>query len=718
MATAFNEANFEKKLSNAANTQDGIQTLSLWIIHHKAHFQKIVEMWLKVMKRAKMSHRLTLFNLANDVIQNSRRKGFSKFVESFGEVLKAATPLVRDDKVAPAVLRIYKIWEERSIYSSEVIKELNDILDKKAAADRLIADFKLVSLVDQIRMCVKLQINVKSKYQVMKNQKVDASSLETLSAVKDRILGRQFETDFEESTQSLEEYVNMLTNDVKEQKKLLELLEEAIVYYDSQRNEAKIVANAYKNFAGKIKVIKKKLGEKMESLPSPVASPNPNAPSPSPSETTEDIFGEHQEKGGESPPSPEGTPEEFRFSPQTSTEEIPGISSLPTTSVADNVLKTINSISILSNQAQSDGSTAISLDSRLTDLMVHGLPQGLFGTLFSNTGTINNSNEDKNNLSVTAVAEGTPLNDEPAGHETPLQDEPDAESPTNNISQVKESNEKQQMGIPLPNLVSNVVPNWSKPDMNTNWPNESASSYSSSSSFPWDVAKVANAYADKDERVLKGVDVEPMDMELDDDEMEDAPGVIIESASMPNNVLASNGQLDNTDNNSDARNLITVLDQNSRPPLFDESPPVMTPSAPSTNSHNMSHESIDVPDPIQNVEPVENENDLYQDTQRLIEQQLSSDDHCDSANDDSEPYQDYPNQSYPPSEQTYRNDRPGLISYPDRQFHPSQNSNYHSYGNNNWANNISVPRRPFRGSPRASHSYSPYRLPPPPRWRY
>lgn len=449
--------------------------------------------------------------------------------------------------------------------------------------------------------------------------------------------------------------------------------------------------------------------------------------------------------GGESPPSPEGTPEEFCFSPTTAAttpEEIPGISSLSSTSVTDSVLKTVDPISILSNQ--NDGSTSGSLDSRLTNLMenMQCLPQGLFGTLFGNAGTINNSSEDKDdNLSGTGATEGTPLNDEPAGHETPLQDETDTESHTNDISLTEEPKEKRHTGIPLPNLVSSTVPNWTEPDVNTNWPNESASNYSAGSSFPWDVAKVANAYADKDERILKGVDVEPMDMELDDDEMEDAPGVIIESTSMPNSVMTSNGQLNNTDNNSGSCNLITVVDRNARPPPFNELPPAMAPSASAMNSQDMSHENIDVPDTIQNVEPVENENDLFQDTQRLIEQQLSSDDPCDSANDDSEPYQEYSMQNFsknpaseqsfrndpmqnftknPASEQNFRNDHLGLISYPERQFYRMPNANYNMYGNNNWANNMNPPRRQFRSRPRSAHGYPPYGPSPPPpfRWRY
>ena len=51
MASSLNEESVEKKLKTVNNTQDSIQSLSLWIIHHKTNHDKIVELWLKVLKK-------------------------------------------------------------------------------------------------------------------------------------------------------------------------------------------------------------------------------------------------------------------------------------------------------------------------------------------------------------------------------------------------------------------------------------------------------------------------------------------------------------------------------------------------------------------------------------------------------------------------------------------------------------------------------------------
>lgn len=48
---SLNEANVERKFKQVSNTQDSIQSLSLWVIHHKAHHEKIVSIWVKVLKK-------------------------------------------------------------------------------------------------------------------------------------------------------------------------------------------------------------------------------------------------------------------------------------------------------------------------------------------------------------------------------------------------------------------------------------------------------------------------------------------------------------------------------------------------------------------------------------------------------------------------------------------------------------------------------------------
>lgn len=49
--SAFSEAALEKKLSELSNSQQSVQTLSLWLIHHRKHSRTIVGVWLNELKK-------------------------------------------------------------------------------------------------------------------------------------------------------------------------------------------------------------------------------------------------------------------------------------------------------------------------------------------------------------------------------------------------------------------------------------------------------------------------------------------------------------------------------------------------------------------------------------------------------------------------------------------------------------------------------------------
>ena len=125
----------EKKLNDLNNSAQSIQTLSLWLIHYRKHHQTVVKTWFKAISSSKVTpaKRLTLLYLANDVIQNGKRKG-PEYAKEFATVLKSALEAVSrdcDDKTWASIDRILKIWEERSIYDNKQITSF-----KKAIGDR------------------------------------------------------------------------------------------------------------------------------------------------------------------------------------------------------------------------------------------------------------------------------------------------------------------------------------------------------------------------------------------------------------------------------------------------------------------------------------------------------------------------------------------------------------------------------------------------------
>jgi len=130
---AFSEDNFVKKLADLNSSQQSIQTLSLWLIHHRKHSKTIVEIWMKELKKARGSKKLTLLYLANDVVQNSKKKGpeFNRdfrpvLVDAFKDAFKDA-----DEKTRGSLDRLLSVWLERGVYEAELLDKIKRHMNKK-----------------------------------------------------------------------------------------------------------------------------------------------------------------------------------------------------------------------------------------------------------------------------------------------------------------------------------------------------------------------------------------------------------------------------------------------------------------------------------------------------------------------------------------------------------------------------------------------------------
>ncbi|XP_014378151.1 regulation of nuclear pre-mRNA domain-containing protein 1A isoform X5 [Alligator sinensis] len=133
--SAFSESALERKLSELSNSQQSVQTLSLWLIHHRKHSALIVSVWERELRKAKSNRKLTFLYLANDVIQNSKRKG-PEFTKDFAPVIVEAFKHVSsesDESCKKHLGRVLSIWEERSVYENDVLEQLRQALygDKK-----------------------------------------------------------------------------------------------------------------------------------------------------------------------------------------------------------------------------------------------------------------------------------------------------------------------------------------------------------------------------------------------------------------------------------------------------------------------------------------------------------------------------------------------------------------------------------------------------------
>ncbi|GLT87542.1 hypothetical protein SLE2022_056210 [Rubroshorea leprosula] len=121
-----------EKLSKLNNSQQSIESLSRWCITHRKKAKQIVETWNKLFNSFQKEQRVSFLYLANDILQNSRRKG-SEFVNEFWKVLPAALKHVYesgDEYGKKAVTRLVDIWEERKVFGSRGQNLKDEMLSK------------------------------------------------------------------------------------------------------------------------------------------------------------------------------------------------------------------------------------------------------------------------------------------------------------------------------------------------------------------------------------------------------------------------------------------------------------------------------------------------------------------------------------------------------------------------------------------------------------
>uniref|UniRef100_A0A914W2J4 CID domain-containing protein n=1 Tax=Plectus sambesii TaxID=2011161 RepID=A0A914W2J4_9BILA len=147
MSVGFSEQAMAKKLEQLNNTMQSIQTLSLWLLHHRKHSQRIAQVWQKeVLRETKPGRMLSLIYLANDVIQNSRKK-WPLFQEHFYHVLEKALAHVAkhaDDNTLNSVKRVITVWKERNVFGGSTVEKL------LGAMTSVLSGSRVASLMDDM----------------------------------------------------------------------------------------------------------------------------------------------------------------------------------------------------------------------------------------------------------------------------------------------------------------------------------------------------------------------------------------------------------------------------------------------------------------------------------------------------------------------------------------------------------------------------------------
>ncbi|ONK61674.1 uncharacterized protein A4U43_C08F32400 [Asparagus officinalis] len=140
MTSDFDSLTLADKLNKLDSTQKSIQSLSTWCISHRKKAKQVVETWEKLFNSSSKEQRVSFLYLANDILQNSRRKG-SEFVNEFWKVLPGVLKNVyenSEDLGKNVVMRLVGIWEERKVFGSRGQGLKSDILGKETGLTTLL----------------------------------------------------------------------------------------------------------------------------------------------------------------------------------------------------------------------------------------------------------------------------------------------------------------------------------------------------------------------------------------------------------------------------------------------------------------------------------------------------------------------------------------------------------------------------------------------------
>ncbi|MEQ2215033.1 Regulation of nuclear pre-mRNA domain containing protein 1B [Xenoophorus captivus] len=253
--SSFSESALEKKLTELSSSQQSVQTLSLWIIHHRKHSGLIVKVWHRELKKAKNNRKLTFLYLANDVIQNSKKKG-PEFAKDFESVLVDACSHVAsevDDGCKKQMERLLNIWKERNLYRGDFIQQLKlaieDSNSPRPSGDAAVRQ-KIASLPQEVQ---------------------DVSLLEKIT---DKEAADKLSKTVDEACLLLAEYNGRLAAELEDRRQLARMLTEYISSQKEALVEREKKLEEYKQKLARVTRVRKELKSHIQSLPDLSLLPN------------------------------------------------------------------------------------------------------------------------------------------------------------------------------------------------------------------------------------------------------------------------------------------------------------------------------------------------------------------------------------------------------------------------------------------------------------
>lgn len=313
MSGGFTESAFIKKLADLNTSTQSIQTLSLWLIHHRKHYTSVVKIWLRELIKAKESKVLRFMYLANDVIQISRKKG-PEYGQEFGMLLKKAFEHMSqcNETTKNQLDRLLTIWQDRGIYSSVQIMEFksalivgksepppkrlksnNDVAKKKDKEVTVEVDGTLETHVhlsphtppgdppepeELVKAIQELELNIASSDEKTRekiaNLPKELSEVSVIAKIEDRESAEKLISQVNEAVYLLGQYNTRLSNEMDHRKKVAIMMRDYMQAQDELLAQAERNLEEYQETLSKIYTVRQELQSHVQNLPDLTQLPN------------------------------------------------------------------------------------------------------------------------------------------------------------------------------------------------------------------------------------------------------------------------------------------------------------------------------------------------------------------------------------------------------------------------------------------------------------
>ncbi|XP_075560704.1 regulation of nuclear pre-mRNA domain-containing protein 1A isoform X7 [Pelecanus crispus] len=233
--SAFSEAALERKLSELSNSQQSVQTLSLWLIHHRKHSALIVSVWERELRKVSLMR--VVRNTLAECSLSGKKDGDRKVRKRTYEQIK-----VDENNCSP------RSSPTDPPQTTDLIRALQE-LENAASGDAAV-------------------------HQRIASLPIEVQDVSLLDRITDKESGEQLSKMVDDACMLLADYNGRLAAEIDDRKQLTRMLSDFLRCQKEFLAEKEHKLEEYKRKLARVSQVRKELRSRIQNLPDLSRLPN------------------------------------------------------------------------------------------------------------------------------------------------------------------------------------------------------------------------------------------------------------------------------------------------------------------------------------------------------------------------------------------------------------------------------------------------------------